>query len=64
MVICSECGARVPPKTVLCPKCNAPVDATGVGPRTPKKQSMPWRLIVLAVVVLFAAGYGAYWLAR
>ena len=52
MVICNECGTRVPPKTQRCPKCGASVDATYAGPpRRRRKPPFPW----IAVLIFFAA---------
>jgi hypothetical protein len=62
MVICSECGTRVPQKVILCPKCGASVDATGVGPSKtkPRREPLPWWAFAVALVALAAAGFGAY----
>lgn len=64
MVICSECGTRVPPKTLLCTKCGAPVDATGVGPPRHARESLPWWAFAAALAALAAAGFAAYVLFR
>ena len=64
MVICSECGARVPPKVLTCPKCSAPVDATGVKPRKVASTLPPWWMIAGGLVLLVAAGIGSYFIFR
>jgi hypothetical protein len=61
MVICSDCGTRVPPKVLTCPKCSAPVDATGVRPRSVSRLP-PWWMIAGALALLLAAGIGSYFL--
>jgi hypothetical protein len=64
MVICSECGTRVSPKVATCPKCNAPVDATGVKPRKIAPQYPPWWVIAGGLVLLVAVGIGSYLIFR
>jgi hypothetical protein len=64
MVICSECGARVSPKVLACPKCSAPVDATGVTQRNPPRGLPPWWMIAGGLALLVAAGIGSYFIFR